>query len=518
MLAQLKTFTMVGLDAHPVDVEVDTIFDPNTPNPNPSITTVGLPDKAVRESSQRVKRAIANAGFRLHYDHITINLAPAELRKHAASFDLPIALGMLAGMGHLEQEHLKEYAVVGELSLAGETRPVKGALSMAISTTDVTTLKGLIVPSSNAAEAAVVHGARVYAVDSLVQAAAFLNGKLKLDCTPDNANHLMQKHSKYELDYADVRGQLMAKRSLVISASGAHNLLMIGPPGSGKTMLAKRFPTILPPLNNAESIETSQVYSAIGRLHPDQPLLFKRPYRAPHHTISQAGLVGGGTTPLPGEISMAHHGVLFLDELPEFNRATLEVLRQPLEDKCVTIARARGAATFPADFMLLAAMNPCPCGFKNDSRRTCQCLQSYVDRYVSRISGPMLDRIDLQIEVPAVPIEQLSGKQIAMNSAEMRAKVVLARKAQRDRFQNTHTHYNAQMTAPQVRKFCIATRDSRRALQQAVDAMGFSARAHDKILRVARTIADLSGSEKIDEEHIHEAVNYRLLDRQYWSR
>ena len=518
MLALLKTYTMVGLEARPVDVEVDTVCDPNTPAPAPSITTVGLPDKAVRECGQRVKRAIENAGFRLKYDHITINLAPVELPKHAASFDLPIALGMLAGMGYLEHSRLTQFAVVGELSLAGEARPVRGALSMAIATARRNKLRGLIVPSSNAAEAAVVDGVSIYAVDSLSQAAAFLNGTLEIDCVPSTAQSLFDQHGQYELDYADVRGQDMAKRALIIAAAGAHNLLMVGPPGSGKTMLAKRFPTILPQLANSESIETSQVYSVLGRLAADHPLLVKRPYRAPHHTISQAGLVGGGTTPLPGEISMSHNGVLFLDELPEFSRATLEVLRQPLEDKCVTISRAKGAATFPADFMLLAAMNPCPCGFKNDPRRNCQCQQTVVDRYVSRISGPMLDRIDLQIEVPAVPIEKLSENRNGEPSHDMREKVVVARQAQQQRFQGARNHYNAQMTAPQVRRFCESTQAAQRALRQAVDTMGFSARTHDKILRVARTIADLSGTVKIEEEHVHEAVNYRLLDRQYWSR
>ena len=518
MLARLKTFTMVGLQASHVDVEVDTVRNPNTPAPTPSITTVGLPDKAVRESGQRVKRAIENAGFRLNYDHITINLAPVELPKHAASFDLPIALGMLAGMDHLQQERLNQFAVVGELSLAGETRPVRGALSMAIASVGSRSLKGLIVPSANAAEAAVVDGAKIIAVDSLAQATAFLNGKIQIDCTPSQSQQLFDRHGQYDLDYADVRGQEMAKRALVIAAAGAHNLLMIGPPGSGKTMLAKRFPTILPQLSNTESIETSQVYSVLGRLAPNQPLLVKRPYRSPHHTISQAGLVGGGTTPLPGEISLSHNGVLFLDELPEFSRVTLEVLRQPLEDKCVTISRAKGAATFPADFMLLAAMNPCPCGFKNDPRRNCHCQQLVVDKYVSRISGPMLDRIDLQIEVPAVPIEQLSGHRGGTPSREMREKVVIARQAQQDRFRGSRTLYNAQMSAPQVRKYCDSTQTAKQALKMAVETMGFSARAHDKILRTARTIADLSGTASIEEEHIHEAVNYRLLDRQYWSR
>ena len=517
MLARLKTFTTIGLQAHLVDVEVDTVRNANEPSVHPTITTVGLPEKAVRESSERVKRAIINAGFRLPYDHITINLAPAELPKHAASFDLPIALGMLASTDSLSHDRLLEYAIVGELSLAGETRPVRGALSMAIATARADGLRGIIVPSSNGQEATVVDGIEVIPVDSLQETVGFLDHRLSIAPLEAIAHHLLDA-STHSLDFSDVRGQEMAKRALIIAAAGAHNLLMIGSPGAGKTMLAKRLPTILPQLTNAESIESSQIYSVLGRLPTDSPLLTHRPFRAPHHTISQAGLVGGGSTPLPGEISMSHNGVLFLDELPEFSRQTLEVLRQPLEDQQVTISRARGSATFPADFMLVAAMNPCPCGYRNDPHRSCQCLSPVVDKYLSRVSGPLLDRIDVQIEIPAVPFEDLSARENGTASGKMLIDVQRAHKNQTARFSDLDVRYNSQMAGPQIRKLCHLTRSAKATLGKSITELGFSARTHDKILRVSQTIADLVDSPMIEIEHIHEAVNYRLLDRRYWNR
>jgi magnesium chelatase family protein len=386
MLAKLSTFALSGIDAVPVEVEVDV-----SPGAMPKTTLVGLPEAAVRESTHRVERAIVNSGFIRPKDRIVINLAPAELPKQAASFDLPITLGMLAGSGQLQSELFSEYAVVGELALDGTARPVRGALSMAMAAARQAGLRGLVVPAESASEAAVVQEIEVIPVASLAQAVGFFAGALSIDPTPSRIEQLFEELSRYDEDFADVRGQEMAKRAITIAAAGAHNLLMLGPPGSGKTMLAKRVPTILPPLAAAESIETTRIYSSVGRLQPGQPLMARRPYRSPHHTISEAGLVGGGNPPFPGEISMSHNGVLFLDELPEFNRRTLEVLRQPLEDGVVTISRALNSTTFPADFMLVAALNPCPCGFRNDPRRDCHCSIPQTEPYETfRSAGPAL--------------------------------------------------------------------------------------------------------------------------------
>ncbi|MEI6505857.1 MAG: YifB family Mg chelatase-like AAA ATPase [Planctomycetota bacterium] len=521
MLARLQTFSLVGIEAVPVDVEVDV-----SGGALPATVLVGMPDAAIRESTHRVARAIVNSGFTRPNDRIVVNLAPAALPKQAATFDLPITLGILFGSGQFSSDRLLDYAVIGELSLEGSTRPARGALSIAIAAARQKhdqsrggrPLKGLVVPAASAMEAAVVQDIEVIPVSSLTEAVQFFAGDLHIPPTPARVSEWFDRFASYDVDFTDVRGQEAAKRAICVAAAGNHNCLMVGPPGGGKTMLAKRVPTILPQLSAAESIETTRIYSALGLMQPGQPLMATRPFRAPHHTISEAGLVGGRSIPMPGEISLAHKGVLFLDELPEFNRRTLEVLRQPLEDGEVTISRAKLTTRFPADFMLVAAMNPCPCGYRGEPRRTCQCTSPQVEKYMSKISGPLVDRIDIHLEVPAVPFRELSATRSGTSSSQMREAVLSARLRQAQRFGDAgrSTRCNARMSSREIREFCRTEPAAAELLRAAVGDLGLSARAHDKVLRVARTVADLDAAETISCSHISEAINYRLLDRSLW--
>lgn len=512
MLVKTYAAAVQGISAIPITIEVSC-------SKGIQFFMVGLPDVAVKESHERIISALQENGYKFPRGRIVINLAPADIRKEGAAYDLPLAIGIMAAAEQLKTDKLEHYMLMGELSLDGSLQPVKGILPIAIKAREMG-FKGLIVPEKNAQEAAVVNKLEVYGAKNIKEVLQFMNGEVDLEPTIiDTRATFYAQQETFELDFADVKGQENVKRALEVAAAGGHNILMVGPPGAGKSMLAKRIPSILPPFTLQESLETTKIHSVAGKLGCDTSLMAKRPFRSPHHTISNVAMVGGGTYPMPGEISLAHHGVLFLDELPEFNKPVLEVMRQPLEDRVITISRARSSVEYPASFMLVASMNPCPCGYYNHPTRPCVCPAGAVQKYTNRISGPLLDRIDIQIEIIPVPFDKISENAPAEGSASVRERVNKARELQAKRFKGSDSIFcNAQMSSKHIRQYAVPDAEGLALLKRAMEKFNLSARAYDRILKVARTIADLAGAETIQTAHFAEAIQYRNLDRETWGQ